>query len=50
MREALGERLLSSTQAPDVSPAVSQALAAFIQDLNALYNGVPQDLYLAIYG
>ncbi len=50
VREALGERLLSSTQAPDVSPAVSQALAAFIQDLNALYNGVPQDLYLAIYG
>lgn len=50
VREALGERLLSSAQAPDVSPAVSHALAAFIQDLNALYNGMPQDLYLAIYG
>ena len=50
VREALGERLLTSTQAPDASPAVSQTLAAFVQDLNALYNGVPQDLYLAIYG
>ncbi len=50
VREALGERLLTSTQASNASPELTQALSAFLQDLNALYNGVPQDLYLAIYG
>jgi len=50
VRDALRERLLKTTAPPEVSSEVSQALSAFIQDLNTLYNGVPQDLYLALYG
>jgi hypothetical protein len=50
VREALKERIVKTTDPPNISPELSQALNAFIQDLNALYNGMNQDLYLAIFG
>ncbi len=48
--EALKDRLVKTTAPPNATPEITQALATFVQELNALYNGVPQDLYLAING
>ncbi len=50
VRDGLNEHLVQSTEVPDMAPEVTQALDTFVKDLHALYNGVNQDLYLAIFG
>lgn len=50
LREQLKERLLSAPPANALPADVEQALTPFIGKLHELYNGFPQDLYLAIYG